>query len=108
MKYYIYIIFAVMLTSCAYKTVEIITPTTQCGMCYGNIIESLNKVDGVKKVEVNDKNQSVIVTYSSDKVLLDELEKSITNVGYQANDKQADPISYGKLANCCKLPKDRK
>ncbi|MDP6133879.1 MAG: hypothetical protein QF856_04720, partial [Candidatus Marinimicrobia bacterium] len=63
MKNIIYIIMAVMLIGCAYQTVEIATPTTQCGMCDGNIIDALNKLDGVKKVKINDENQSVIITY---------------------------------------------
>ena len=108
MKNIIYIIMAVMLTGCSYQTVEIATPTTQCGMCDGNIIDALNKLDGVKKVKINDENQSVIITYLDDKTTVDALETAISKVGYQANDIAADPEAYGKLALCCKLPKDRK
>jgi len=107
MKNIIYIIMAVMLTGCAYHTIEIATPTTQCGMCYGNIIDTLNKLDGVKKIKINDENQSVIITYSDDKTMVDALETAISKAGYQANDMAADPEVYGKLALCCKLPKDR-
>jgi hypothetical protein len=39
---------------------------------------------------------------------VDALETAISKVGYQANDIAADPEAYGKLALCCKLPKDRK
>jgi copper chaperone CopZ len=108
MKNTIYIIMAVMLTGCAYQTVEIATPTTQCGMCDGNIIDALNKLDGVKKVKINDAHQSVIITYLNDKTTLDELETAISKAGYQANDKPPNPEAYGKLNRCCKLPKDRK
>ena len=97
-----------MVTGCAYQTTEIATPTTQCGMCEGNIIDALNKLDSIKKVKINDAHQSVIITYLNDKTTLDELETAISKAGYQANDKAADSEAYGKLALCCKLPKDRK
>ena len=108
MKNTIYIILAVMVTGCAYQTTEIATPTTQCGMCEGNIIDALNKLDGIKKVKINDAHQSVIITYLDDKTTVYALETAISKAGYQANDKAADPEAYGKLALCCKLPKDRK
>ena len=108
MKNTIYIILAVIVTGCAYQTTEIATPTTQCGMCEGNIIDALNKLDGIKKVKINDAHQSVIITYLDDKTTVYALETAISKAGYQANDKAADPEAYGKLALCCKLPKDRK
>ena len=97
-----------MVTGCAYQTTEIATPTNQCGMCEGNIIDALNKLDGIKKVKINDAHQSVIITYLDDKTTVYALETAISKAGYQANDKAADPEAYGKLALCCKLPKDRK
>ncbi len=97
-----------MVTGCAYQTTEIATPTTQCGMCEGNIIDALNKLDGIKKVKINDAHQSVIITYLDDKTTVYALETAISKAGYQANDKAADSEAYGKLALCCKLPKDRK
>ena len=97
-----------MVTGCAYQTTEIATPTNQCGMCEGNIIDALNKLDAIKKVKINDAHQSVIITYLDDKTTVYALETAISKAGYQANDKAADPEAYGKLALCCKLPKDRK
>ena len=97
-----------MVTGCAYQTTEIATPTTQCGMCITNITYALDKLDGIKKVKINDKNRSVIITYLDDKTTLDELETAISKAGYQANDKPANPEAYGKLSRCCRLPKDRK
>ena len=44
-----------MLTGCAYHTVEIATPTTQCGMCYGNIIDTLNKAAGFLRRELRER-----------------------------------------------------
>ena len=77
-------------------------------MCEGNIIDALNKLDSIKKVKINDAHQSVIITYLNDKTTLDELETAISKAGYQANDKATDSEAYGKLALCCRLPKDRK
>ena len=97
-----------MVTGCAYQTTEIATPTTQCGMCIANITYALDKLDGVKKVKINGENQSVIITYLDDKTTVDALKTAISKAGYQANDMAADSEAYGKLALCCKLPKDRK
>ena len=109
MKNYIYFLIAIMIIGCAaYQTTEINTPTTQCGMCDGNIIDALTKHDGVKRVKINDENQSVIISYIDGKTSIEDLETVITNAGYQANDKPANPDAYAKLARCCRLPKDRK
>ena len=62
-------------------------------MCEGNIIGVLNKLDGVKKVKINDKTTLV------------HLETAISKAGYQANDIAADPESYGKVPLFCKLQK---
>ena len=107
MKFFIYIIMVVMLMGCAVKTTEISTPTTQCGMCYANIMDALNEVEGIKKVKINDEMQSVIIKYVGDKMTINDLEIVIANAGYQANDKPADSDAYGKLARCCRLPEDR-
>jgi len=39
---------------------------------------------------------------------VDDLENAISKAGYQANNIEADPEAYDKLALCYKLPKDRK
>jgi|TARA_B100000959_G_scaffold57655_1_gene60276 copper chaperone CopZ len=107
MKKIIHIIMSVMIMGCANQITEIITPTTQCGMCDANIVDALNEIDGVKKIIINDYKQSVTIKYVSDKISINDLEIAISNAGYQANDVLANPTAYAKLALCCKMPKDR-
>ena len=97
-----------MLTGCDYQIAKINTPTTQCGMCSATILSALNQVDGIKDVVINESGKSVSVKYFEEKVSVEQLESTISKVGYQANDLQADPKAYSKLHFCCKLPKDRK
>ncbi len=79
-------------------------PTIQCGMCKKNISTALEKVDGVKKVQVDLKKKRVVITYDDSLTNLNSLENAITSAGYDANDKEADPDAYKKLHECCKVP----
>ena len=111
MNHLLYIIIFLIMGCAAhsqYDTVIINTPTTQCDMCHWNIIDALEKVDGVKKVKINDDNQSVAITYLDNKITLNELEVAISKAGYQANDMPAELEAYEKLSLCCRLPNDRK
>jgi copper chaperone CopZ len=78
-------------------TVEVSTPTVQCGMCDRNISKALDKVNGVKSYEVNIESKKVIVTYDEAVISLTEIENAISKAGYDANDKKADKKAYNKL-----------
>jgi len=86
------------------KTVEISLPTMQCNMCVENIETALKKVDGIINTKVDLENKKAIVIYDNSKTTLKKLQKTITNAGYNANDRKANKEAYENLHECCKKP----
>lgn len=89
------------------KTVEITLPSIQCGMCVKTIEKALGNLDGVVDLKVDLKNKSVTVTYDDAKVSLENLEKTITAAGYDANEMTANEDAYNELHGCCKKPDNK-
>ena len=115
MKKILFIILSLFVFSCSVKSnisdstnlIEISLPTMQCNMCVDNIENSLNKVDGIVKYQVELNNLIVKVKYDTKKISQEKIELAISNAGYKANAIDANIEVYNKLAMCCKLPEDR-
>lgn len=73
-----------------------------CGMCETRVIAGLAYEKGVKEVTVDLKAKEVTVKYSPSKTTPDEIRTALTKLGYDADDKPADPKAYAKLPACCK------
>ena len=86
------------------KTVEISLKTIQCGMCSNKIADGLNKLEGVKKIDVDLEKKVGTVMYNASVVDIKVIENTIASIGYDANDTPADPKVYEKLDLCCKVP----
>ena len=86
------------------KTVEISLNTIQCGMCSNKIADGLNKLEGVKKIDVDLEKKIGTVMYNASVVDIKAIENTIASIGYDANDTPADPKVYEKLDLCCKVP----
>ena len=106
----------ILFVSCSVKSntsnltnmIEISLPTMQCNMCVDNIKNSLNKINGIVKFQVELDDLIVKVKYDTKKISQEEIELAISNSGYKANAMDANVEAYNKLAMCCKLPEDRK
>ena len=85
------------------KTVEISLSTIQCGMCSSKIADGLNKLDGVKKIDVDLEKKVGTVMYNANIIDIKAIENTIASIGYDANDTPADPKVYEKLDLCCKV-----
>ncbi|MEP7321317.1 MAG: heavy-metal-associated domain-containing protein [Saprospiraceae bacterium] len=72
-----------------------------CGMCKKKIETSL-RVKGVKKVNWDMKSHELSITYSPDKITLDEIHLRIAAVGYDTDKVKASDEAYAKLDDCCK------
>ncbi|MBI89137.1 MAG: hypothetical protein CMG60_03535 [Candidatus Marinimicrobia bacterium] len=98
-------LFAILFFSCVGETsvVTINTPTIQCGMCQKNIEVGLGKIKGITKSTVDLGTKTTLVTYEVEKSDLSIIEKTISNLGYQANELAADPKAYETLPACCKI-----
>ena len=64
------------------KKAEIKISGMHCASCALNIEKSLNNLEGVDEAQVNFGTEKATVQYDSDKVKLQELEKSVEGAGY--------------------------
>jgi copper chaperone CopZ len=96
------------LNSCATKVdakvAEIKLPTLQCGSCVRTVSAALKEVDGVHEVNVDLEAKNAQVTYDAGKTDVAGLATAVAASGYAANEVEADPKAYEKLATCCKVP----
>ena len=98
------VVFAVLI-GCGVEHVNaaVNTPTIQCGMCQKTIEMGLKKVLGVTHSAVDLETKTTTVVYDMKKTDLTQIEKAISELGYQANETLADPLAYEALSGCCKV-----
>ena len=82
------------------KTVVFKT-SAQCGMCKERIEEVMNFVPGVKYAELNLKDMSLEIKFSTKKITADELKKRVAAIGYTADDVEPKQEDVKKLPLCC-------
>jgi periplasmic mercuric ion binding protein len=101
----IIILLSFLIVACngEHVTVSVNTPTIQCGMCQKTIEMGLKKIAGINNSTVDLATKKTKIIYDLEKTDLESIEKAISSLGYQANEKLADPISYESLPACCKI-----
>jgi len=99
------VVTATIFTSCG-DTVnaEIKLETIQCGMCVNKIKNSVKKLDGISKFEIDFDKKIGYVSYNATILDLASIENAISLVGYNANKKPANQEAYNKLDACCRIP----
>lgn len=88
----------------AVQKVIIKTPTVQCEMCKDRIEKYLSREPGVSSVKVDFKKKTTYVTFFTDRNNIEQLKAAIANVGYDADEVNAEGGAYNKLPKCCKKP----
>jgi periplasmic mercuric ion binding protein len=83
-----------------------IKTSAQCPMCKESIEKMLTFERGVRNAVLNMETKKVTVSYNSRRTNPDNLRSAITMIGYDADDREADPQAYKKLPACCKKPDD--
>lgn len=71
-----------------------------CGMCKKTIEESL-EVDGISIADWNTETKMVIVSYDTNKISLDQVQKNIAAVGYDNESYKGNDDAYKNLPECC-------
>jgi copper chaperone CopZ len=84
------------------ESAAIAVNTVVCDMCSKTITDAVKKIDGVNSISVDVEKKIATVEFISTKTNLASLEKSITDAGYNANDKKRNPDAYEHLPGCCK------
>ncbi len=83
----------------------IITPTIQpCDKCKELIEFFIGKTDGVISVKVDLKRKTVTVAWLTDRTNKEYLKAAIANLGFAADDIEAEEFAYKRLPACCKKP----
>lgn len=84
-----------------------VTTSAQCQMCKDEIENTLKAEKGVKSATLDLTTKIVTVEYKNWETHPEKLRKALTEIGYDADDMQADDEAYKKLPTCCKKPWDR-
>ncbi len=74
----------------------------KCGMCKTRIEKASMSVKGVESAEWNKESGTVEVTYNSEKVDLDKVQKAVAKAGHDTESWTANDKVYEKLPGCCK------
>jgi copper chaperone CopZ len=74
----------------------------QCETCGHLFLKSLPFEEGIKKVELDEKDMTLTVLYNPKKTSPEKIRSAISKLGYDADDLPADKAAYEKLDGCCK------
>ncbi|CAN5842690.1 hypothetical protein BH11BAC4_BH11BAC4_24770 [soil metagenome] len=80
------------------------TPTVQCDQCKDRIERYLAHQYGITSVKVDVKKKTTTVTWITDRTNIETIKAAIANVGYDADDVEAEETAYNRLPKCCKKP----
>jgi copper chaperone CopZ len=86
----------------AQKTMVLqIQTSAQCGDCKERIEGALNQSKGVVYAELNLETKVVEVKFKPSKTNKEALQMVLVNIGYQADDRKANPEALKALPLCC-------
>ncbi len=74
----------------------------ECETCGDKFYKDLYNEDGIKRVDVDSKANTITVIYDTRKTTLDNIRVFISKLGYDADEVKADPAGIAKLDGCCK------
>lgn len=82
------------------------TPTVLCDVCKERLEFFISHEAGVTSVKVNTRQKTTTVTWLNDRTTLENIKVAIANLGYDADDIEAEEGSFKRLPKDCRLHKD--
>ena len=82
------------------------TATVQCDKCKDRIEFFIAREYGVTSVKVNIKQKTTIVTWLNDRTTLENIKIAIANLGFDADDIEAEESAFKRLPKECRLHKE--
>lgn len=82
------------------------TPTVQCDKCKDRIEFFIAREYGVTSVKVNIKQKATTVTWLNDRTTLENIKVAIANLGFDADDIEAEESAFKRLPKECRAHKD--
>lgn len=79
------------------------TPTVLCDKCKDKVEFFISHTEGVTSVKVNIKQKTTTVTWLNDRTTLENIKTAIANLGFDADDIEAEEYAYKRLPKECKL-----
>ena len=84
------------------ETVEILTSASCVGICCKDRIEQeMQFTRGVTAVDLDIESKVLTVTFKTKKTDVDNLRKTISLIGYNADDVKANKKAHDNLPSCC-------
>jgi periplasmic mercuric ion binding protein len=84
------------------KVMDTIMTSSECGMCKITIEDGLNYVKGISFAELDVPTKKLVVKYKVSLITLEEIRILVSNLGYDADDLEANEEAYNNLPKCCK------
>ena len=78
------------------------TPTIACDNCRDYIEFTVGHSYGVSSVKVDIKKKTTTVTWLTDRTTKENIKVAIANIGYDADDIEAEPSAWRGLPKECK------
>ena len=78
----------------ARRTKATVKTSAECKFCKENIEESLRKVKGIRRVNVDFVKHEVYVIYNSKKITIEQIRKELNDIGYDADGQKANFDKY--------------
>ena len=78
------------------------TPTILCEKCQEKVEFFIGHSVGVTSVAINIRKKTTTVTWINDRTTLENIKTAIANLGYDADDIEAEEYAYKRLPKECK------
>lgn len=81
------------------------TPTVQCDKCKDQVEFFISHEEGISSVKVDIKRKTTTVTWLNDRTTLENIKVAIANLGFDADDIEAEESAFKRLPKECRLHK---
>ena len=78
------------------------TPTILCEKCQEKVEFFISHTEGVSSVAVNIRKHTTTVTWLNDRTTLENIKTTIANMGFDADDIEAEEYAFKRLPKECK------
>lgn len=113
MRYRICVFFALILSGSAgwsqtkvSDKAAISTPYVQCDKCREQVEFFIAHEYGVTSVRADTRKHTTTVTWLTDRTTIDNIRAAIANLGFDADDIEAEPFAYKRLPKECRMHKE--
>jgi periplasmic mercuric ion binding protein len=83
------------------------TPGVSCDLCKDRVEFFVSKEYGVSTVRCDIRKKTTTVTWLTDRTNLETIKVAIANLGFDADDIEAEETAYQRLPKECKRPEEK-